>query len=61
MAGYMIAEVWCDECLDRVQIEDQGTLREFRAQLREEGWRRRRTSEGLVDLCESCDEKRAVS
>jgi hypothetical protein len=30
MAGYMVAELWCDDCLERTQTEDQGTHRSGR-------------------------------
>jgi hypothetical protein len=61
MAGYMVAELWCDDCLERTQTEDQGTLRDLRASLREEGWRRVRPAGGgrLIDLCEHCVQKAA--
>jgi hypothetical protein len=61
MSGYMIAEVWCDDCDTRVVAEDEGSLRDLRASLREEGWVRRRperrrpdTGDRLIDLCEPC-------
>lgn len=38
MAGYMVAELWCDNCHERVQTEGQATLREHRALLHEQGW-----------------------
>lgn len=56
MTGFMIAEVWCDECGLRVVAEDEGTLRSHRANLRDEGWfrLRNRVSGEFVDLCPSC-------
>ena len=54
MAGFMVPEVWCDRCSLREQSEDEGTLRELRADLRLDGWVRRRTAEGLIDLCYRC-------
>ena len=46
MAGFMVPEVWCDRCSLREQSEDEGTLRELRADLRLDRWVRRRTAEG---------------
>jgi len=57
MAGFMVPEVWCDRCSLREQSEDEGTLRELRADLRLDGWVRRRTAEGLIDLCYRCADK----
>ena len=37
MAGFMVPEVWCDRCSLREQSEDEGTLRELRADLRLDG------------------------
>lgn len=56
MAGYMIAEVWCEHCGRREVADDEGTLREHRADLREEGWLRIRRNEGLIDVCPLCAE-----
>ncbi len=58
MAGFMVPEVWCDRCSLREQSEDEGTLRELRADLRLDGWVRRRTAEGLIDLCYRCARQR---
>ncbi len=60
MAGFMVPEVWCDRCSLREQSEDEGTLRELRADLRLDGWVRRRTAEGLIDLCYRCADKGEV-
>lgn len=57
MAGCMVPEVWCDGCSLRKQSEDEGTLRELRADLRLDGWVRRWTAEGLIDLCYRCVDK----
>ena len=54
MSGYMIAEVWCEDCSDRIAADDEGTLRDHRANLREAGWRRVRRDGLLVDLCSDC-------
>lgn len=52
MAGYMIAEIWCDSCGTRIQIEDLGTLTELRTNLHEDGWCWHRTDTyyGLVSI-----------
>ena len=54
MAGYMIPEVWCDSCGLTERPEDECTLRELRADLRLDGWVRRRVDERLYDLCPRC-------
>ncbi len=58
MSGYMVAEVWCEVCLDREVAEDTGTLRDHRADLRQYGWRRwRDAAKGLIDVCPDCVDK----
>lgn len=65
MTGYMIPEVWCEVCLDRVQPEDDCTLAELRRSLREDGWCThqyatvaefvdRELINGLCDFCIDC-------
>lgn len=70
MSGYMIAEVWCDICLEREVAEDEGDLRSWRAELRDRGWRRKRpttpaevaaaerhgTGRRLLDVCPDCQD-----
>lgn len=54
VTGYMIPEVWCDTCLEREQIESEGTLRDLRADLRRCGWERRWIDGELKDICDDC-------
>lgn len=57
MSGYLISEVWCDICLRREVADDEGTLRDWRGFLRDDGRARRRVNGELLDLCPSCAEK----
>jgi hypothetical protein len=60
MSGYLVPEVWCDGCDDRVVSDTDCSLREHRSYLRGQGWRRVERTVGarrrLVDLCPSCDQ-----
>lgn len=71
MTGFMVPEVWCNDCGEREPADGETTLTALRANLADSGWCTHQYAtvntaepgllsdqdrrEGLIDFCPDCD------